>query len=916
MYKNFLIILALFNSAIIFSQEYSFLSVPDIGLPSIDYSTNNNFTNFNILIQSFQQNRYSLFLKELKTFRLQQPNYYQSNELNLLEGIALFQEKQFNQSRDILKNLTNINNKEISHQALLYLFQIAEDKGENGRPYLQIIQKAPLNTPYKEIAHIKLIYLLLQNKEFQLANILAQSFEKLYPQSLYLDELQYFIALNNLHYGHIAKARIYANNVLSRRTNIKIQRLLGELALQENKVEEALSYYLPISQTYNQYQDEGLYKSALLYKKQEKYQESHRLLSQLLDYHQRSPYIERAFTEFANINIALKNYDDALLYYLQESRKTGKDKAYALLKITEINFLKSNTTAIQRTVKRIQDEFPYSSFANEAIYWIGRSYLLEKNYPESIKNLEEYLTREPESTKKDEIRIFLGHAYANIDNQPKARSYFQSIINESRNEKLKRQALLGLGRSYSLNESKRALEYFDRVWKVWKNAPESEKALYYSAAIRYNLRLNKEALGLFKDFTDKFPESRFLPEANLAIAKLEFKSENFTEIINMNQIPLTANNREQVSELKELQARSLFRIENYEDALKSFQDSSLLTTNSLRKTDLFLAEASTLRSLGRHKEAVENYEQYLKSSDETTYTNELTELLWAEIAFSYLEIQNTTKAEETLEHIKTSYPNSKYITDIYFKIADEYFSKEQYKKSAYYYAETRYSTKDKNTQSEALLREAWSRSKFQDPQTTQIFELFLQQFPNHFGVPDIKLKLAKQLTKQKNTNNIALRHEIINKYPDSLEAEEVRNYFADQFNNKTSIEEYQLALSETKDKKLQAKYLYKLGKKFLNEENIEKALLTFQKIHNFKDPELGALALFEIGDILLQRKEYQKSLQTYVNIIAQYDEKFYPKSLDKIIQTYILLEDIENANKFKARLITQYPDSKESKKWN
>ncbi len=898
--NNFLKIILLILPMLCFSQEYSTLPEYNITTsPSQEASL------------YFQQKRYNLFLNEIQS--ISNP----SDEIMLSKAIALYHQGETNNSEKIFLTLTNNTNLEIKHQALLYLYQnsFLRKNYTTAKNYLQEIHKAPLDSPYKELAHVKLLHLEYSQQNNKTAQVLSESFELLYPDSPFIDDVQYFIALNSISLDQIKKAKYYATTILEKRTNLKIQRLLGEIAIKENDPKEALKYFLPIAESYNPYQDEGLFKSALLYKDLQDYTQSHKLFNILLDYHQNSEYAPRARAELAYVNILLKNYDDALLYYLKESNSTGTQQAFALLKITEIHFLKSNTMTVLRTADRLQKAFPYSAYANESMYWVGRAYLLEKDYQKSIDIFDDYLIREPQSQKKDEILIFLGHSHANLGNQSKARSYFQEIVNTSPNNQLKRQALLALGRSYSANEGARSLDFFDRVWKVWSDSPESEQALYYSAAIRYNLRNNKESLNLFKKLIQEFPESKYYPDAVLAMTKLEFKSENFKNIIDTDNIILTKNNREQVSEFKELQARSFFRVAQYEDALPLYQEASKLTTNKTRLTDLFLAEASTLRALGRHKEAVQNYEQYLKAMDKLDNINHLEELLWTEIVFSYLELQDTSKAKDTIAHIEEYYPTSKYLSEIYFKLADEYFAKNQYKNSSQYYEQTRLTTTDKSNQAEALLREAWSRSYSNDPKSQEVFELFIKQYPKHDGVVDISLRLANLYEKQKNTKHEELRHIIVHNFPDSLEAEETRLYFARQLTKNHTIDQYYEALSKTKDKGLRAKYLYKLGFKLKDENQIEEAIQIFKDVHTLKDPIHGADALFEAGDLLKTQKKYQESLQLYINVIAQYNEEYYPKSLDRIIQTYILLDDQTNADKFRDRLISQYPNAQESKKY-
>ncbi len=927
MYKFCLIF---FFPFVIFAQSYEInsseislrLSDPLEGFNISTLFTDNNSPlsqrySFQQIIQLFQQKRYSFTLKEIATFQRKYPNHIYTNEITWLKANTYLQKGEIPQANELLLTLIDSKNIEIQHRAFLDLYQLNIDARNNtlALNFIKKIHDSPIGSPYKEIAHMKYIYHTILSQNYKQASNLLQSFEQLYPNSLYINELQYFMALNDIVNNKIVKAKAYASTVLSNNTNIALQRLMGEIELQEKNYEQALSYFLPITKINNKFQDESIFKSALLYKYQKKYIESQKLFSTIVKYHQNSPYFERASTELANINIILKNYDDALIYYLQESGYIGSRKAIALLKIAEIYFLTTNTLATRRTADRIQSSFPYSAYANESLYWVGRSYLLDKEFKKSIQIFDDYLIREPQSPKKDEIMIFLGHAYANIDNQAKARGYFQEIINNSPNEYLKRQALIALGRSYNINEPKRSLEYFDRVWKVWPTAKESDQALYYSGANRYNLRLNTQALDIFKQLVANFPNSKFYQDAQLAIVKLEFKAENFNALLDINDIPLTVNNREIVSEFKELQARSFFRIGEFDQALSLFQESLKLTDNKNRKVELFLTEASTLRALNRHDEAVQKYEKYLNAIKNSGEINDLEEVLWAEIAFSYLEIQNTKKADKTIEYMIENFPQSKFIVDLYFKLADGYFSKKQYDQAAVYYNKTRMFAKNKSVISDALLREAWSSDYSGNSQTKEIFNLFLTTYPKHFGVPDIMSRLAIL----ENTNNSSistqLRIQLIQNYPDSLEAEQARLFFANQFDNNSSIDEFHQIISYTKDSRLKAKYLYKLGYKMIKENLIEEAIIVFKDIHALKDPVHGADALFEATKLLSDQKKYTEQLQLYINIITHYDELYYPRALDNIIQTYIVLEDYENAEKFKTRLLEQYADSKESKKW-
>ncbi|MGL4388615.1 MAG: tetratricopeptide repeat protein, partial [Brevinema sp.] len=587
----------------------------------------------------FQQGRFSILNNELSSYSKRQKSPIRE-EFRWLKGHTLYQINNLSNAKSQLSPLTESTNINIKQRAFLDLANIAliNNDSINAEFYLIKIISDKTNTTIKEIAQAKLmgIYLAKNDGSFKTSkevSKLMQAFESAYPNSPYLQELQYLFAMYQFYHFHPNAAKESVSKMLENNTNDQVQRLMGEIALSELNYKEAQKYYLPLTIKPNRFRDEASYKSALIYKLNKDFTNARSLLIDLIKYQPRSSYINRAKSELATLDIVMKNYDEAMRYYLFESGFTGTRKALALLKITEIYYLKGDTTSTKRTAFRIQREYPYSSYANEALYWLGRSYMIDKNFEQSIKHFDEYLIREPQSPKNEEITIFLGHSYANLNNFTKSRSYFQQIIRYSKNEPLIRNALLGLGSSYSKDQPIRSLEYYDEVSKKWPKAAESAQALYLAGATRYNLRENKNAIANFSTLTNSFPHSSLYPDSVLALAKLEFKAENFQKIIDLTNIK--NNNKEILSEFKELSARSLFRIKDYDKALLLFQEASSLTTNNIRKKELFLAEGSTLRNLERHDEAVRQYEKYLSTIKKNDHN--LEELIWNEIISSYIE---------------------------------------------------------------------------------------------------------------------------------------------------------------------------------------------------------------------------------------------------------------------------------------
>lgn len=911
-YKNILFFLPI----CIYAQDNNsvFVLAPDTGIKNI-FQQETVSRSFRQQLAYFERGQYLFFLNELQLWKTRNPYRY-TNEISWLEGHALLQVDRIQEAKNILLSLTNSSNIEIQQRALYDLagMHFRENKIPEALKYLQTIQNAPPSSVH-EAALVQMITILLQQKNYSKAQTEIIHFSNLYPSSAYINELYYLLAFRHLLDGNVKKAEEYSLAITRTKENILVQRLLAEIALQKKDYLKAIQYFQLLTTNNNRFQDEARYKLALIYKLQKDYHSAEQNLKILINYFPYSGYQERAKAELASVYTLLRKYNEALNYYRYESAYKGERKAKALLKITELYFLKGDTPAALRAARRVQKEFPYSSYANEALYWIGRAYMQDKRFQKSIDVFNSYLIREPVSPQKDEISIFLGHAYANINNKTEARRHFQNIVRDSTNNLLKQNALLGLGRSYSVdNQPGRALEYFDLIWKTWPDAEIGDQALYLSGVVRYNLRQNKEAVNNLSRLTNRYPDSAFRNEALLVLAKLQFKAENFDQVKDIANLT-SVQDKEMLSEIKELLARSEFRLGNFESALTNFQDAAKLTRNSQRLTELLLAEASTFRNLGRHKAAVKLYEKYLNSLDEKKEISQLQDLFWSEIILSYIEAKEYNKAQEALNYFSANFPSSKYLGEIYFKLADERFTQRDYKKAAFLYRSVREKGNDKNLHSEALLREAWSLSFPDELSAESLFREFLAAYPNHAAVPEVLIKMAElQDIKGNNLAAQKFREELVDRFSSSLEAEKARIFLAARFDRNDSEEIYRKAIAQYSDKKLKAKILQRLADKLESEKQDLKMLSILMEIHELRDADLGADAALKAAKLYLIMGDGKKSLPIFVSIVTDYDQKYIPDALLGIIESYLLMNDFASAQKIAIRIFEQYPNSRQARR--
>ncbi|MGL5721640.1 MAG: tetratricopeptide repeat protein [Brevinema sp.] len=868
------------------------------------------------LVDLFVSENDAFFLGESSSYLKRHPESPFKEEILWMQAHTRMRQGRTTMARTMLFNLTNSSKKEVRHRALFDLAQIfgIEKNDTVARSLLERIRVDAETSSIKEIAIAR--GLLLRFNLPSDPNLLRdiRLYAQQYPNSPALDELSYYAALSALQATNLVVAEEFSRNIKGMKGDT-VQRLLAEIALQKQDYAKAWELFLPLSEKENMFQDEALYKCGLIAKLNREYEDSRRFFANIIDYFPNTPYRERARAEQALVNILLQNYDAALAYYRWESGFSGSRKAEALLKITEIYFVKGDSRSMLRAVRRVQREFPYSAYANEAVYWLGRTALNDKRFAQGIELFNTYLIREPLSPKKDEIRIFLGQAYTGIGNIAEARQHYQAVIKDSPNTEVAYNAMMGLGSSYSLeNQPARALEFYDIVWKASK-APSllREQALYFAAASRYNLRQNKEAAEQFQKFIKDYPQSRLRSDASLALAKLNFKSENFEGVLLVDMADI--KDKEKLSELKELQAQSDFRLERYEDALVLFKEARALTQNKSRRTSLLLSEAGALRNLNRRRDAVRLYEEYLKDVQASGTENTMEEVLWNEITLTYIEAGETDKGVQNTAKFRELFPKSVYLSELYFKLGDERFAQKNYKDAANLYKEARLTTSKKDSATEAVLREGWSLDadkRFVEAEAA--FRLFLKDQSSHVAASTVLSKLAEYREAQGDMAQAnSFRDEIVRRYPQSPDAEKARVALAGAISLDENDKVFRAAANQTKDKGLKARILYRLALKYESEGQVDRMFGALWEVRSLSDPTLGGEVALKMARATLNVGDPRGALNLFVTVITDFSDET-AEALLGVVDSYIALDDMPNARRFADRLEEQFPKSPQAKK--
>ncbi len=139
------------------------------------------------------------------------------------------------------------------------------------------------------------------------------------------------------------------------------------------------------------------------------------------------PYDIDARLRIADANFALRNYTEAINYY-EAARNFERSADYAMYQIANSYYRDDRTFESVRTFRRLIEEYPQSTFREQAQYSIGYIYLLSGNYSQAIQEFEQTIARFPRSEWAARAQFNIGNAHYNAEEYDLAIAAYQKVL--------------------------------------------------------------------------------------------------------------------------------------------------------------------------------------------------------------------------------------------------------------------------------------------------------------------------------------------------------------------------------------------------------------------------------------------------------------------------------------------------------
>lgn len=466
--------------------------------------------------------------------------------------------------------------------------------------------------------------------------------------------------------------------------------------------------------------------------------------------------------------------------------------------------------AIKKCSKVIS-EHPGSSYMDDALFIIGKSYYYLGDFPKAERKFRELLASFPKSKYANESRFFLGKTRFHLENYVLAMEVFKEYADKTRGNPYHAEAIFLTGETALLeNDSAGAVEQYQKFVKEYKNNPKAQEVQFKIGQIQFERRQFGEAAKSFA-----------AAEALAQVDKVRFQS-------------------------RYQKGRSLFLIDSLKAGLAVFEKLANDNKDSVFQSDILLRIAEGNYLAGNEREAIllydnvtTRYPKWAQAAEAYYCIGAIVQNDWSDLGLAKSMYDQAAKVPATGQWGKMALTRSSDITKV-----------EKYR------AEPSDSAMDIADDNRFLLAELYRTTLNQPDSALSEYKGLVEDFPGS--------ELAPRAL-------IAIGWLYENQYHDTAGAKEYYQKILDQY---PLSDEYGqaiqlLGLRDTESDSLYADKLYELAEEqYFDRGDADSALTLFRRLmEGYPDSRLVPRADFAIAKIELSRfvPKTESADSTYVD---------------------------------------------------
>lgn len=415
-------------------------------------------------------------------------------------------------------------------------------------------------------------------------------------------------AMQLINDGNLSQANQLLDKSLSYALDRKLRLLAyfwkGEIALQNNKQDQAIKYFEQYIPNENRGTPPALgeaniqtahYNLGYSYLNKEQYKKAltHFQQAQRVFGANGTTIANDARLREADCYYMLKNYDKAVELYNRAIAIGGAGSDYALYQKGIISGITGNNFQKVAILNKLSKRYPGSGYQNEANYQIGLTYMNEGKYRTARPYLEK-VANDNNNPNASKALLKLALVHYHLKQTDKAADSYKKLIRQYPNSAQAREAMTSLKSLYINNGQPQS--YFAFLKSIGRevNTSVEDSITYAAAESGFAARNYSNAIQQFSGYLSKYPNGRYTLKAHFYRAESAYKQKDYHQALQDYEYVLSqgAGIFNQRSALQAA-AISFYQQKDYQNALKHYRQLKQLSSN---KENTLTALRGILRS--------------------------------------------------------------------------------------------------------------------------------------------------------------------------------------------------------------------------------------------------------------------------------------------------------------------------------
>jgi len=392
----------------------------------------------------------------------------------------------------------------------------------------------------------------------------------------------------------------------------------------------------------------------------------------------RSEKVADANNRLGDCNFLNRDYAAAISNYDQALKINTYDADYALFQKAFCLGLQRDNQGKINNLQSLLQNYPKSSYQDDALYELGRTYERINQPQMAISNYKDLISKYPQSSFKNKALVQLGLVYYNANDFQSSIKSYKQVVESSPGSPETQSALAGMKNSYvEMNDVDAYLNYTDKLGTGAQVSASEQDSLSYQAAEKLYMAHDKKARQQLERYLTQFPNGSFTLNSQFYLADLLYNDGEFEKaLIGYEYVIAQPDNY--FTEVSLSKAAGLqYNDENYQQALTYFERLSKISDSGNNLPD---ALTGTMRC--QYKLA--NYQACIDAANQILGSGKVSDILKREtnykLALSYYNTGNKDKAFPILSKLSAD-TNSAEGAESKFLVAEILFEKQKTKEA-------------------------------------------------------------------------------------------------------------------------------------------------------------------------------------------------------------------------------------------